>query len=79
MLFLKFEDIQNWKETIHKHLPYKFVVKHENKTVDKYYQLVKQNITFTKEEIQPYLDSFKMTTFYSEEEIKELETRFIKK
>lgn len=79
LLFLKFEDIQNWKETIHKHLPYKFVLKHENKTVDKYYQLVKQNITFTKEEIQPYLDSFKMTTFYSEEEIKELETRFIKK
>jgi len=76
LLFLKFEDIKNWNEIINNNLPYKFVLKHENKTVDEFYKRVK-NIKYTKKELQPLLECRKMTCFYSNDEINKIEKQFI--
>ena len=77
LLFLKFEDIENWSEIINNNLPYKFVLKHESKTFDKFYEIVKTNSKFTKKEIQPFLDCRKMTFFYSNDEIDKILKKFI--
>ena len=77
LLVLKFEDIKNWTEIINNNLPYKFVLKHKNKTVDRFYEKVKKRIKYTKEEIQPFLDSCKMTIFYSNDEIDKIEKKYI--
>ena len=77
LLFLKFEDIKNWNEIINNNLPYKFVLKHENKTVDEFYEIVKKNIKFTKKELQPFLDCRKITFFYSNDEIDKIVKKFI--
>ena len=77
LLFLKFEDIKNWSEIINNNLPYKFVLKHANKTTDKYYEIVNTNLKFTKKELQPFLDCRKMTFFYSNDEINKISKKFI--
>ena len=77
LLFLKFEDIKNWSEIINNNLPYKFVLKHVNKTTDKFYEIVNTNLKFTKKELQPFLDCRKMTFFYSNDEIDKISKKFI--
>lgn len=77
LLFLKFEDIKNWPEVINNILPYKFVLKYENKTTDNFYEIVNNNLKFTKEELQPFLDCRKMTFFYSDDEIDKISKKFI--
>ena len=77
LLFLKFEDINNWTKIINNKLPYKFILQHTNKTVDEFYEKTKKNIKYSKEELQPFLNCFKMTFFYSNDEINKLEKEFI--
>jgi hypothetical protein len=74
LLFLKFEDIDNWEEIINKNLPYKFKLKHYNKTTDKFYKDVKNYIVFTEEELKLILSYNSMNFFYSEDEIKNYNT-----
>lgn len=77
LLFLKFEDIKNWSEIINNNLPYKFVLRHVNKTTDKFYEKVNTNLKFRKEALQPFLDCSKMTFFYSNDEIDKISKKFI--
>ena len=77
LLFLKFEDIKNWSEIINNILPYKFVLTHENKTTNKFYEIVNTNLKLTKEELQPFLDCSKMIFFYSNDEIDKISKKFI--
>ena len=53
LLFLKFEDIKNCTKIINNNLPYKFVLKHKNKTIDKFYE-ISSLPTITKKELQPF-------------------------
>lgn len=78
LLVLKFENIKKWNEIINNHLPYKFLLKHDNKTVNKFYERVKKNIKFTKKEFQPILDSYKINSFYSNDEINKITKILIK-
>lgn len=77
LLFLKFENIEKWSEIINKHLPYKFVLKHRNKTVDPFYKKVKKQITFTEEEFLPFLDNEHFTSLYSNDEIDKVKKKYI--
>ena len=52
-------------------------VKHKNKTNDKFYEIVKKNIKYTKEELQQLLDSYIMSCFYSNNEIDKIKEEFI--
>ena len=64
-------------EIINNNLPYIFVLKHKNKTTDKFYKIVNTNLKFTKKELQPFLDCRKMTFFYSNDEIDKISKKFI--
>ena len=55
LLFLKFENIEEWSNIINKHLPYKFNLKHRNKTEDILYDKVKKNLKFDKKEFDEIL------------------------
>ena len=77
LLFLKFEDIENWSEIINNNLPYKFKLKHSNKTTDKFYEIVNTNLKFTKKELQPFLNCRRMTFFYLNDEIDKISKEFI--
>lgn len=77
LLFLKFEDIENWTEIINNNLPYKFELKYENKTINELYKIVKTNLKFTKKELQSFLVCRKMTFFYSNDEIDKISKKFI--
>ena len=77
LLFLKFEDIKNWPEIINNNLPYKFTLKHANKTTDKFYEIINSKLKFTKKELQSFLDCPKMTFFYSNDEIDKISKKYI--
>tara|TARA_Y100000389_G_scaffold99354_1_gene96088 strand:+ start:15370 stop:15693 length:324 start_codon:yes stop_codon:yes gene_type:complete len=78
LLVLKFENIKKWNEIINNHLPYKFALNHDNKTFNNFYERLKKNIKFTKKEIQPILDSYKINSFYSNDEIDKIDKNLIK-
>lgn len=77
LLILKFEDIKNWNEIINNNIPYEFVLKWENKTKNIFYKKIKNNIKYTKKELQPFLDSRKIVNFYSNDEIEKIVEKFI--
>lgn len=77
LLFLKFEDIKNWEKIINNNLPYKFSLKHSNKTADEFYEIIKKNFKYTKKEIEPILESKKISYFYSDNEINFIKKNFI--
>ena len=79
LLFLKFENITEWTKIINYHLPYKFVLIHNNKTTHRLYENIKQKIKFTKEEmIQLSLDNKYVNSFYTNGEIDKIKQRFVK-
>jgi hypothetical protein len=79
LLFLKFENITEWNKIINYHLPYKFVLNHNNKTTHPFYENIKQNLKFTKEEIQLFLDHDYVNCFYTNDEIDKIKQHFIEK
>jgi len=78
LLFLKFENITEWTKIINDCLPYKFVLIQTNKTTHHMYEKVKQNIKFTEEELQLFLDNKEITCFYMKDEIDKIKQKFIK-
>jgi len=79
LLFFKFENITEWTKIINHHLPYKFILTHNNKTTHQFYENIKQKIKFTKEEIQLFLDNKYINSFYTNNEIDKIKQQFIEK
>lgn len=78
LLFLKFENITEWNKIINYHLPYKFILNHNNKTTHKFYDYIKQNIKFTKEELELFYFHEYVNCFYTNDEINKIKHHYIK-
>lgn len=77
LLFLKFENIQNWQKIINKTIPYEFTLYHSNKGTHSKYNIIKNNLFFTGNEIT-ILDNYIFKSFYTKEEILKMKHKYIR-
>jgi len=75
LLFIKYENIENWEILINQLLDYKFVLSHSNKTLNFDYRQIVNNLKFKKETIN-FLENPDFLKFFTENEINKIKNDF---